>query len=472
MKALPFRSFAWALGGCVLVLGSGFVSLHHALEPAVSIPLYMLLTVFVAWRAGFRAAIAVAVCATLGLDFFFTEPRFAFSVDSEQDVFALIAFAVVSLLISHLSRRIRAKSDDLYRSEAQQRALYELSRSALLVDWRSSVETQLCALIQERLRLTGVALWSAREASFTFAGDSAHAIDRLEASFRADRSYDLPNQSESVRILRFGMRPLGAILFRGPIEQLLADAVATLAATHLERIRSLKAEVAAESQAVSERLRTTVLDGLAHAVKTPLTTIVVSSSGLREIGSLTALQSDLAYVIENQASYLSELTDKLLRTAKLESREVVLHTQKTHLQDVIETAIGELRSAHDTTRLQFKGITDTDVRLDPALFRMVLVQLFENALKYSTDGTNIRVRFDVAKGSLTMSVHNEGSFIPAAEQSLVFQRYYRTEAMQHRAPGTGIGLSVAKQAVESHGGRIWVQSDKDRGTTFYITLPV
>ena len=472
MKASPFKSIAWAIGGCILVLGSGFLSLHRAFEPAVSIPFYMLLTVVVAWRAGFRSALAVALCATLGLDFFFTAPRFAFTVDSKQDVFALVAFAVVSLLISHLSRRIRAKADELHRSEAQQRALYELSRSALLIDWKTSVEAQLCALVQERLHLTSVALWNARDASFTSSGDSADAVDRLQAAFRAERSYDLPNHDESVRILRFGVRPLGAMLFRGPMDQLMTDAVATLVATHLERIRALKAEVAAESQAVSERLRTAVLDGLAHAVKTPLTTIVVSSSGLREIGPLTPLQDELAHVIESQASYLSGLTDRLLRTAKLESKEVLLHAQTTHLQGLIDAAIGELRIAYDTTRLLLKGDTDIDVRVDPELFGMVLVQVLENALKYSTDATNVRVRFDHAEGLLNVSVHNEGFYIPAAEQKLVFQRYYRTEAMQHRAPGTGVGLSVAKQAVEAHGGRIWVESDKDSGTTFHITLPI
>ena len=103
---------------------------------------------------------------------------------------------------------------------------------------------------------------------------------------------------------------------------------------------------------------------------------------------------------------------------------------------------------------------------------VILVQVFENALKYSPDASKVAVQFDLENSVLAVSVHNEGSYIAPAEQALVFERYYRTEAMQHRAPGTGIGLSVAKHAVEAHGGRIWVESNRNTGTTFRFNIPV
>ncbi len=472
MKRLPFRSVAWITGGGLLALASASLSIPRSLPPAVAILLCMLVTVVVAWRAGFRASIAVAVVATLGLDYFGTEPRFTLDVASPQDIFSLAAFVVVSLLISHLSHRIRTKADQLLGSEAQQRALYELSRSALLIDWKASVDGQLCSLVQDRLRLAGVALWDEREASFTGAGDTTHALDRVQAAFRSDRNYDLPTRSESLRVLRFGVRPIGAMLFRGTIEPIMADAVATLIATHIERVRALKAEVSAESQAVSERLRTAVLDGLAHAVKTPLTTIVVSSSGLREIGSLTPLQDELTQVIENQASYLADLTDKLLKTAKLDDRDLLVQPRSTSLTEVFESAVAELRAVYDTTRIQVIGPIDTSVRLDPDLFGMILVQLLENALKYSPEAVKVRVTFSLGNDELSLSVHNDGSYIPEGEQTLIFERYFRSASVQHRAPGTGVGLSVAKHAVEAQGGHIWVESRHDSGTTFHVTLPV
>jgi two-component system sensor histidine kinase KdpD len=473
VKVSPVNSVAWAVGGSAAVLSSGFATLFDSLRPSTSIPLFMLVVVIVAWRGGFRASIAVAVAATLGLDFFFTEPRYSLRMSSPQDVFSLIAFAGVSLLISHLSQRIRAQSDDLRRAEREQRALYELSRSVLLLDWKEPVGEQICSLIQERLHLPGVALWEQREGTCVSFGDTAHAIDRLQAAYRADRAYDLPNHAESVRILRFGVRPLGAILLRGDIEPLVADAVATLVATHMERIRAVKAEVSAESQAVSERMRTTVLDGLAHAVKTPLTTIVVSSSGLREIGSLTPLQDELARAIESQASYLSDLTGKLLRTAKLETKDILVHVEGIELTELFHKAIDELRSIYDVERVVVGDTQDRrSVRTDPDLLHMVLVQILENALKYSPASSRVLVRVAYAQDVLTLSVHNELSYIPPKELQLIFERYYRSASMEHRAPGTGIGLSVAKHAVDALGGRIWVESDIENGTTFHIALPL
>jgi two-component system, OmpR family, sensor histidine kinase KdpD len=239
----------------------------------------------------------------------------------------------------------------------------------------------------------------------------------------------------------------------------------------MERIRSLKSEVSAQSRALSERLRTAVLDGLAHAVKTPLTTIIVSSSGLREVGSLTPLQSELADVIESQASYLAEVTDKLLRTASLESRESLVQLTSARIDVIYDSAISDLSLAYDTTRIHVEGMPGTPIEADPELLRMTLLQVLENALKYSPDSSPVLISFSQTKEELRCSVYNHGSFIPASEQSLIFERYYRGTSTAHKANGTGIGLSVAQHAVEAHGGRIWVESDAETGTTFHITLP-
>jgi two-component system, OmpR family, sensor histidine kinase KdpD len=266
---------------------------------------------------------------------------------------------------------------------------------------------------------------------------------------------------------------MGAIYFSGSIEPLMADAIATLIATHVERVRALRAEVVAASQTVSEQLRTAVLDGLAHAVKTPLTTILVSSSGLKEIGELTPLQSELAQVIQNQASHLATLTDKLLRTSKLDASDFVLQKKRVDLVPVVKSVLEELRVEYDVGRVVAKYSDITAVaEVDVDLIRMALVQLIENALKYSPGSSRVHLDIAVLQESLAISIHNEGSYIPSSERELVFERYYRSPSVEHGASGTGIGLSVTRKAVEAHSGRIWIESDREKGTTFHISIPI
>ena len=102
---------------------------------------------------------------------------------------------------------------------------------------------------------------------------------------------------------------------------------------------------------------------------------------------------------------------------------------------------------------------------------MALVQVLENALKYSPDGTRVTLQSRSSAKELTISIHNEGPPIPEREQSLIFERYFRSPSIEHRASGTGVGLSVAKRAIEAHGGQIRVESNLAHGTTFTVRLP-
>lgn len=461
----------WACGASLFTLGCALLAARSSVPDMTSIPVFMLITIVVAWRAGFRASLTVAVVATLELDFFFTEPRYTLEVASPHDAFALLTFAATSTLVSRLSHRIRIKSDLLQKAEEQQRLLYEVSRSALLLDWKDAVEEQLCELIHSRFRVEGVALLTTEHLRVVSVGRAQEAEPRLRAALRTQQSYDLPEGAGSVRLLRYGAKTSGALLLCGAVDPVVSDSLAALVATHLERIRSMQSEVRAQSQTVSERLRAAVLDGLAHAVKTPLTTIIASSSGLREIGPLTAAQLQLADTIEGQAIYLSDVTNTLLRTAHLEVQNVRVNLQVVELSALCDSVKHELRAGQDVTRLQFPDAGEERLSADPELLKLVLVQVLENALKYGAMTTPVRLSFARVGEMVTLAVHNEGSFIPAQEHTLIFERYYRGASTEHKASGTGIGLSVALRAMEAMGGSISVESEPDTGTTFLIRLP-
>jgi two-component system sensor histidine kinase KdpD len=105
------------------------------------------------------------------------------------------------------------------------------------------------------------------------------------------------------------------------------------------------------------------------------------------------------------------------------------------------------------------------------LLQMAVLQVLDNASKYSSPASPITLRAISSDTEVVMSVKNEGSFIPPEERLRIFQRFYRSPGSQHKASGTGIGLSVVKRIAEAHRGRVWVESDPETGTAMFFSLP-
>jgi two-component system sensor histidine kinase KdpD len=105
------------------------------------------------------------------------------------------------------------------------------------------------------------------------------------------------------------------------------------------------------------------------------------------------------------------------------------------------------------------------------LLNLALVQILDNAAKYGIQDSLVRISADRSGSQAILRIHNQGSYIPLSERNKVFTRFYRSPSVEHRAPGTGLGLSVAKKAIEAHGGKISIESDAQAGTTFVIAIP-
>jgi two-component system sensor histidine kinase KdpD len=276
-----------------------------------------------------------------------------------------------------------------------------------------------------------------------------------------------------MRVLRVGLRPTGSLVISGhSLDAATINAAASLAAVAIERARSFSTETSAEAARQSEQLRAAVLDGLAHAFKSPLTTIRSASSGLLAMDSLSGAEKRLIVLIDQHAAQLSDLSTRLLRTARLDSGELRLRREQIDLTLLIECSVEA--SSHELGKHPIDVRTAVPrglVWADKQLLQMALFQLLDNAAKYSTPGSSIVVDVREELSEMLISVRNEGSFIPPEERDKVFQRFYRSPGSEHRAAGTGIGLSVVRRITEAHQGRTWVTSDPENGTTFVLTLP-
>jgi len=284
---------------------------------------------------------------------------------------------------------------------------------------------------------------------------------------------DDPLTGLSRRVVHMGNLPIGAMLLRGETRDRLASTIASIVAITFDRYHAFANESRTESARQTEQLRTTVLDSLAHAYKTPLTAISAASEGLGAMGNLTSPQAGLVALISEQTSLLSRLTTRLLKTARLHASEMIPHAEKVAVSPLIEDLVASHRD--QLAPFSVKVCVSRDdllITCDRSLLVALLTQYVDNAAKYSSPGSTVTINASDNATEVVFSVHSIGPVIPAADFERIFDRYYRSSFSTNKVPGTGIGLSVAKRTAQAQGGHVWVTSDNDSGTTFYASLPI
>jgi two-component system sensor histidine kinase KdpD len=269
-----------------------------------------------------------------------------------------------------------------------------------------------------------------------------------------------------------GNLPIGAILLRGETRGRAASTIASLVAITFDRYHALANESRTENARQAEQLRTTVLDSLAHAYKTPLTVIAAASEGLSALGSLSPAQTGMVTLIDEQTALLSRLTTRLLKTARLQASDMIPRAEKVAVVPLIEDVVEGLHDqlANVSVKVEISR-DDLSLRCDRSLLIALLTQYVDNAAKYGTAGTPVTIKAVEQAGEVVFSVHSLGPVIPPADFVRIFDRYYRGSIPSNKVPGTGIGLSVAKRTAQAQGGRVWVTSDAGNGTTFCASLP-
>ncbi len=461
-----------AVGGAAALLMNWLAyRFHFNLSSATSVHLFLVTVIALRW--GFLEASIVSLLSVACLDYFFTQPLFAFYMSDSHDWVALITFESVALLVSRLSNQVsrHVREAEMHRSHLQK--LYELSQHVLLLDRQRPVDEQLASLVQSTLQVKGVALWNAYDLRLCKSGECDVTENEIRSIYFIETNKDDFAAAISWRVLRLSTRPIGALVVCGhSLDVASLNATASLIAVAIERARSFSAESSAEAARQSEQLRSAVLDGLAHAFKTPLTTIRSSSSGLLEMNTLSGTEEKLVTLIDRQAGHLNDLTTHLLRTARLDNADLKLKREKIDLVQLIQSSIEASSQELNQHYVHMQpAMQHSEVWADPHLLKMAIFQLLDNAAKYGTPGSTIAIDVQEEEAEILISVCNEGSFIPLEERDKIFQRFYRCPGSDRRASGTGIGLAVVKRITEAHRGRTWVSSNRHAGTTFFLTLP-
>ena len=463
---------------CALGIGAVFLlaTLAHWfswLHPEATL-LYLLVVVPIALLCGFWQAAIVSLGAVLAHSWFAVEERqLAIATDPANSI-TLVAFVLVALIVSRLSARITGQAREAEFGERQMHDLYEFTRRTLQMNLHMEPGQELAELVHEIFGLEAVAVFDADLHEVYQAGFwSADPQEMAQNVYYFETSDDDAESGIGRRVVRLGTVPIGSLLLRGDSSPLINNAIASLIAITFDRYRAFANESRIETERRTEQLRATVLDSLAHAYKTPLTAIRAASTGLGEMGHLSPGQADLVSLIDEQTTLLGELTTRLLTTARLDAGEVSIHVAPVSVGTLIEEVLAGLKDRLASMKVAVEvGDEELTLRCDHGLMMALLTQYVDNACKYSHFGSTITIRASAAGGEAIFSVHSYGPVIPMADRERIFDRYYRSSTYSNRAPGTGIGLSVAKRAAQVHGGYVWVTSDEQEGTTFFAAIPL
>jgi two-component system sensor histidine kinase KdpD len=271
------------------------------------------------------------------------------------------------------------------------------------------------------------------------------------------------------------MRTVGALGVTGDeLSRETLDALGSLAGLAIERARALEALSKNRAEQEHERLRTALLDSVTHEFRTPLTSIkasvttLLSGAGLDDQG-----RRELLTVIDEETDRLNRLVGEAAEMAQLDSGMFKLDLRPHVIQDALEPALEDAKTSLENHPVEVvASLTLPKIQIDLPRIREVLMHLLENAGKYSDPGVPIKVTSEVKDGRLVTSVADRGPGIDSFEQSLIFEKFYRGQHQRYTAPGTGMGLAIAKVIVEAHGGIIGVVSQLGSGSVFSFTLPL
>jgi two-component system sensor histidine kinase KdpD len=470
LRALLF-SLECALGMIAVVLAAALTQWSRWLLP-VAVLLYLLIVVATALLSGFWQAVIVSLSA-VGVQAFLSTRQSGFNLAADPVNSVTLVVFILALTVSRLSAGVTGHAREAESRGGQMHDLYEFTRRTLQMNLHVEPGPQLAELVHEIFSLEAVAVFDADLHAVYQAGFwNVDPQEMAQNIYYFETSDDDPVTGVGRRVVRLGTVPVGSLMLRGDTTPLVNNAIASLIAITFDRYRAFANESRIETERRTEQLRATVLDSLAHAYKTPLTAIRAASTGLSEMGRLSTGQGELVALINEQTGLLSDLTTRLLTTARLDGGQVALNASPVGVASLVEEVVASLadRLASMKVLIQLED-DDLVVSCDRQLIVMLLTQYVDNACKYSIFGTTITIKVVRARAEAIFSVHSYGPVIPMADRERIFNRYYRSSTQSNRTSGTGIGLSVAKRVAVIHGGYVWVTSEELEGTTFFAAIP-
>jgi two-component system sensor histidine kinase KdpD len=452
------------------------IAICHWLLPVNATTVALLMLLLVLWAAttwGLAEAIFTSIVSVPGFNFFFLPPIGTFTVADPENWVALFAFLVTAVTVSQLSSQAKRRTEEAVAGRNEIGTLYELSRAMLMDEARDAVRVSVAK--------TGQILHLRYIAFFDLAGNQIYGsidgsgISHADLVRVAETGDPITREGDSSVIpVRLGTVIVGSLALQGArLSPTTQDSIASLLAINYERVRALNRAAAAEVAKRNEEFKSSLLDGLAHDLKTPLTAIRTCVTRLITLPPRTEeVRQELLSIIDQESARLQRSIGEAIELARIESQELHLHRESTPVAELVRSAIAETRD-EDAGRYVVDVPPDLALDIDAGLVRRALMQLLENARKYAPPDSLIGIQAGIQDDHATISVMDRGPGISTDELERVFEKFYRgRRATGYKVEGTGMGLTIAKGIIEAHGGRIRAERRQGGGATISFTLPL
>ena len=453
--------------------------------------LYMLAVVVSALRWGRWPALVAAALSALLFDYFFVTPYRSFAVTDIWYSITLLSLLAVGFIVSTLAASAREEARLARKREAYTAAMYALTDSLVaassLEQILEAIGQHICTAFQSPvvILLPGPNGLTKRFCSTDFVLDenemlvaawvfeNGQAAGAASAMFPAAQAHYLPLRTWRGNVGVLGLRRERTTKVLSADQQQLLGSLVNQSALAITRAQLAEEARHAELLQETDKLQKALLNSISHNLRSPVASVTGALNSVLEDGYLLdpSTQRELLETAREEAKRLDRLLRNLLDMTRLEGSAIHTKIELCDVQDVVGSALAQLGEAAKLRRVSVVVAPDLPlIPMDSVLIAQALVNLLENALKYSGAESPVEVEARVTGDCLLTCVRDGGSGIPEGELERVFEKFYRG-ASAGVAKGAGLGLSICKGFIEAHHGRIWIERAAQGGTEVKFTLP-
>ncbi|AXO88903.1 sensor histidine kinase KdpD [Pseudomonas parafulva] len=460
--------------------------------PNISL-VFLAAVLLVAVRSSLGPALACAALSFLSYDFLFIPPSFSLSIQREEDVLTLVFFLLMAALTGNLAARQRRQLQALRDTQAETRQLLDLSRRLTVATDRRAVFNaagqhlggsqgiDVCVLERDADGLLQVASGAPQtfsdneRAAADWAWQHGQAAGQGSDTLPNGRWWWWPLAVDEAPLALLGVRASGGETLSAQRRRVLT-ALAEPLAQALARARLGEQLEAARLQGETEQLRSALLASVSHDLRTPLTAMRGSIDSLLALGEAIPLDDrrELLEGTRNEAERLDRYIQNLLDMTRLGHGSLKLARDWVAPGDIVGSALARLHAV--LAPLQVRTDVPAELPLlfvHAALIEQALVNVLENAARFSPVGGRLELRLRVEDAQLCLAVADQGPGIPPAERSKIFDMFYTAARGDRGGQGTGLGLAICQGMIGAHGGSIRVGEGIDgQGTCITLCLPL